>query len=336
MTNQRGGISLLTTIVISILLTLICVSMAGLMVGELRQAEDSDQSIRAYFAAEAGVEDALLTIQNAPGHNVAAQDTCSTTQVGSNPTLAYTCQLIKIDKNEVVGTRQREDPVQINPGTTAWNQLRISWHQQGRDSELPSSYSPPAPNFPTGSSWAYPAAMEITALSFPTSGITPASPTSASGIQTRVALVYPESGSISTAVLRGFPAAATNPYVGGYCDRSNVVPSQGYFCQVTMDVSPIPNVRIVRIRPRYTGANYKIEFLDSAGNSVPVRDQTATIDVTAKAGDVYRRVQANVALSANAAPGLDYVIYSDTDICKDFQIVSGTAQPGAGSPCGIP
>ena len=67
----------------------------------------------------------------------------------------------------------------------------------------------------------------------------------------------------------------------------------------------------------------------SAGNFiVPVSDGTATIDVTAKTGQTYRRVVSKLPLSGVAAGELNYVMYSDTNICKDFDVINNVAQAG--------
>jgi hypothetical protein len=66
-------------------------------------------------------------------------------------------------------------------------------------------------------------------------------------------------------------------------------------------------------------------FIDAAGNVVPVPDGTATIDVTAKAGQTYRRVISKLPLSRGAEAGLNYVIYSDTNVCKNFTVLDNVA-----------
>src|SRR5437899_362038 len=61
--NQRGAVALLTTIIIGILLIIIVTSMVYLMIGELRQATDTDQSARAYVLAQSRAEDIAFDIR---------------------------------------------------------------------------------------------------------------------------------------------------------------------------------------------------------------------------------------------------------------------------------
>jgi hypothetical protein len=74
----------------------------------------------------------------------------------------------------------------------------------------------------------------------------------------------------------------------------------------------------------YTGNN-------ANGSTVAVNDGTATIDVTAYAGATYRRVIAKLPSLKGAAGGLNYVMYSDTNICKDFNVINNV--PVAPYPC---
>jgi hypothetical protein len=83
---------------------------------------------------------------------------------------------------------------------------------------------------------------------------------------------------------------------------------------------------ILRLRSRYAGTDYRLTFmsgLNGNGTVVNVPDGTATIDITAKAGDVFRRVVYKVPYKNGAASGLDYVIFSDQDVCKNFGVING-------------
>jgi hypothetical protein len=88
---------------------------------------------------------------------------------------------------------------------------------------------------------------------------------------------------------------------------------------------------IFRLRSRYTASAYRVTFKtgsNGGGAVVTVPDGTATIDVTARAGQTYRRVISKLPLNPSASAGLNYVMYSDTDICKNFEVIDNVAQPG--------
>lgn len=80
---------------------------------------------------------------------------------------------------------------------------------------------------------------------------------------------------------------------------------------------------VLRLKSRYAGMHYSLQFYNGAAlKSVP--DQFATIDVTARSGDVFRRIIYKVRLASGAA-NVDYAIYSDTNICKNMSVSLGVA-----------
>jgi len=82
------------------------------------------------------------------------------------------------------------------------------------------------------------------------------------------------------------------------------------------------NARMVlRIRPRYNAASYRIRFYDSSGNEVFMPDGSATIDVTARSGNYLRRVIAKKQLVPKIYDGVfDNALFSGGDICKNMRI----------------
>lgn len=82
------------------------------------------------------------------------------------------------------------------------------------------------------------------------------------------------------------------------------------------------NTRMVlRIRPRYNAASYRIRFYDSSGNEVFMPDGSATIDVTARSGNYLRRVIAKKQLVPKVYDGVfDNALFSGGDICKNMRI----------------
>lgn len=78
----------------------------------------------------------------------------------------------------------------------------------------------------------------------------------------------------------------------------------------------------LRVRPRYNSASYRIRFY-AADRVTPVYmpDGNATIDVTARSGDYFRRVLAKKQLVPTVYDGVfDNAIFSGADICKNMRI----------------
>src|SRR5688572_22638524 len=95
-TDSRGVVALIVSIVVGLLLVLISVSATTIMAGELRQAEDFDNSIKAYFAAESGVEDAIAQVRRFaaanPGAAIPQKQSCA-------PYSAASADLVNGDNN---------------------------------------------------------------------------------------------------------------------------------------------------------------------------------------------------------------------------------------------
>jgi hypothetical protein len=343
--NEDGIIALMTSIIVSLLLSVISISAIGIMVSETRQAQDADQSVRAYYAAEAGLEDALLKIKTdlAAGVPINEQNDCSGTGVDFGDGTAYTCQLIEVLNNQLAAKLNTEEAAQIEPYDSSlgagvhYNRVVISWHQPGQGGDpgvVNNPYTPPS-SYTSRPNWTWPAVLEVSMLWFNPTSIVPAS-----SVNLHTLLLRPGTGVYGL----DYGNLLNETQIEGSCSVDNLTRTGGYNCQAILNLTPGPNSPgparnnnnfIFRIRPRYTGASYKVTFHNGNGPARRVKDQFAVVDVTARAGDVFRRVQAHVPVTAAAASGLDFVIFSDTDICKDFEVIGGLASgnppcPGAG------
>lgn len=78
---------------------------------------------------------------------------------------------------------------------------------------------------------------------------------------------------------------------------------------------------MLRIRPRYNAASYRIKFFAADGREVYMPDGNATIDVTARSGNYFRRVLAKKQLTPTIYDGVfDNALFSGGDICKNMRI----------------
>lgn len=81
---------------------------------------------------------------------------------------------------------------------------------------------------------------------------------------------------------------------------------------------------ILRIKPRYAAASYRMKFYkNNGGTLVPVYlpDGYATIDVTARSGNYFRRVVAKKQITPGTYDGIfDTAMFSGGDICKTMSV----------------
>ncbi len=345
--DQRGIVSMLTVLFFSILIMIIALGTLTTQNKELRQSTDADQSVRAYFAAEAGLEQALnyLKVNGAsarrPGCSGATNKPAApldSPDLGSGSSLEITCLKIGDNVLNESGTLDQEVAAQADlKGLTDVDYIDFSWHD-GPLSAYSSNplYSDPSkvnslPAVPTGS-WSLPALIEMTLYTYPTTSIKP------SDIQVRTILLRPSS---SCSLMSGSRCEAsfklTNKIQGVTCNGTTNLACSVHIIDVPTirdfpDRLGLGEVRhVVRFRPRYTSTTYAVGP-HSNGGSASLGAGGVKIDVTARAGgNIFRRL---VAVSeGNGSPlgmGLDYAIFTRQDICKDFTVDPNTGKLQAG------
>ncbi len=312
--NERGLVSLISTTIISLLLVIVTVAMIYVAVNVSQQATKSDLSSRAYYAAESGAEEEvhIITdyIQQHLNQPVAlVTSSCTNSAVGTSGQ-AYVCRTVSNQATVISDQAAADEANQYQiPSPTVPNPLAdiyLEWNLPLQDSAQTGGCSPC--NNLTASPWTAPAVMELTSIVYPSGAF------NSSVMHTYV--VAPGN--------TGLPGStATTDVIGGSCSGS-VSPQLPYNCSATIPISPAAGSNyIFRLIPRYKGTHFRLTFRDGVGagsSPIQVTDSKATIDVTAKAGDVLRRVSTKVKIRSGVLSGLDYSLYSDTDLCKTFQV----------------
>jgi Tfp pilus assembly protein PilV len=363
--NNDGFVSLLTAVMLSLLLLAITVSLIGLQTLTLRKAEDSEQSQRAYFGAESGVEDAIARINTKSVLEPSGQ-TCALPSVSQNETLGATpgalgwsCQSITFSGSPSDVLRQPDVSTTIDPSASAFTSIQLLWDQSAPTVAAANYYNPPLALTGGAANWGNRAMpLELTVIAYPRS---PA-PFTAKQIVTQTALVLPRLGgagiinytarntydATSSALLQAAQCNAAHPVNCGI-DANNpysancggaIVDISGntgtYHCSITLQALNPAFSYVFRLKSRYISENgsgngrFVMNFYSGLAK-VAVADSTATIDVTGKAGDVYRRVIYKLPKNL-ANGGLDYALYSEVGLCQNYTILNGTKQPVGACP----
>lgn len=325
--NDQGMIALLTTVFVSILMSVITVAMVKQMVSELRQAGDYEQSQRAYYAARAGVEDAVARVINSvitnslPNGVLPVQDDCQSNNYFKDLTgtvasyndvrVGWTCQRIYYGRAD--GTKGRLSKPDVATQVDAsgapypYDTMELSWDMASRPS-IPGAAS----LFPSAGGWSSstPPPLEITVVRYPTGAFNGGSTV----VGTANALFYPTSLSNRSINIASFSGA--NPVAASCANRSGA----DYNCKIILNGFDSRNYNyIFRVRSRYSGTDWRMIF-KNGGVAVAVPDGSATLDVTSKVGNAYRRLLYKLPYNRGASAGLDYVIYSDNGFAKNCQI----------------
>ncbi|HSX01672.1 MAG TPA: hypothetical protein VLF67_05525 [Candidatus Saccharimonas sp.] len=334
--SERGAVALLTTIIVGILLAIVATGLIALMVSELSQSNDSEQSIRAYYAAQSGVEDGITKVVAALG-TTGVDQLCGTPASQNtnldpaNPGLVgWTCQQITYSGSPQGSLPTADKAVQIDVGPVSFRSMILEWDitPPPVGGYPPNFFNAPLVNFPSqATGWPYAAPIEVNIVEYPIGSFSASTP---GAINLYTGLVVPRTAAVAP-VYDYTTLSGANPLASA-CNPA----AASYHCKVVIDrFNNGATSYLMRLRSRYVGSDYKLTFTTGNGGNgavVPVPDGTATIDITAKAGDAFRRVIYKVPIRNGAAGGLDYVIYADNDVCKGFTVINGAAQAGSGCP----
>lgn len=317
-----------------------------LMVSEQRQATDNDLSTRAYYAAQAGVDDALTILREGlADDNVITEtdlsgllDDCSAhgtdgiLSPATDADIEYTCRLISFDVSEVSGELNAGDIVTFDwGGATAADiaSIRLSWHIPNDDH---SPANPDTMRVFDGETWPgigtnrpqeewiadnVPALIRFQVIRYPNSGIIGSTRVGDDiNIYNDITFTYPDdspgggSGDIST-----------NSKTETGCDNA-LGNSTDYACEfeyTDLNDQDGEDNKLIRMQALNNRTSYLIEAFDSAGNEVEIPN-FASIDVTGRAGDVYRRVRVQVPLNDPAGIDINEALLIDEDICKKLEV----------------
>jgi hypothetical protein len=333
--KQQGFVSLFTCIMISLLLLVITVSLISLEALQLRKAEDAEQTLRAYYTAEAGVEDAVSKVLSKAIRPGVGDNVCNSFSTYDIPGAAgWTCQQVSFSGTPFGKLDTPDEAKTVDPGKTtpAYNSVILEWNQSPNVAAGQYNVNLAA-GLPSQAAYtaAYAAApVELAIVQYPDGGFAAGDPS----VKLQNAVIVPGGAVGQGGATVNYGALANHGPWRGDCSplpRVNPWGSSSYNCYAVITGLNPSSDYIFRIRSRYMASAFRMTFktgANGAGTVVDVPDGTATIDVTAKAGQTYRRVISKLPLNGSAAAALNYVIYSDTDVCKNFDVIDNVAQPG--------
>lgn len=336
--NQQGVVSFLAVIFISLLLTIITTGYIRISINEQRQASDFDQSSRAYFAAEAGVEEILRQIGELPSGDISSFTTGGCNQdkfsAGSgelfdgDDSLEVTCAIVEYDTESTIEST-------IRPGQTAeisllnadpsLRQVAIRWH-------IDENYTAPSfgsvYDFVDTSTWVangIPALMRASFISFP---LAPGDGRiNADDLYNQTVVLWPQSSgdshSLPTSSLDNDPPYTPNARAAR-CNH-NATEEDGFRCEVRITgINAASRGYVLNLKPyRFTGTlSFEVIGYDSAGAQVALNNKIIDLDVTARSGDIFRRVSYSFDGSGDSteesrnSAGYDYALFGENGVCK--------------------
>jgi len=331
--NERGMVSIMTTMVLMIVITLIVLGFAQISRRDQREAIDNQLSTQAFYAAETGVNDARNLIESAVKSGTALVDKTGCTSAGPggfyaslNPVIdaaqnvKYSCLLVDTAPSTLHYTDVAANPSLIIPATTASgapvSSVKLDWQSKVAGTPIsgcPTSLPAATGNgiFVPGSSWSCGYGVLRVDL-VPTSG---ALTTDGLRNATMTTFAVPFRVGGTSLIPYAASTANSNNAVGVACTNSG--------CSLTVN-GLSQNSYYLRISSMYRDVALQVCLQDSTGTCMPTQGAQVVIDSTGKAQDVLRRIQVSVpVLGASTNQLSDFAIQSTDSICKRFAVLNG-------------
>jgi type II secretory pathway pseudopilin PulG len=338
----KGVTSLLFVLAVGIVLVVMIAGIAALTVREQRQASNVDLSNRALLAAESGVKAAVAKINTNSAY----------TKIGCAPGTDFsniltsaeeiTCIEVKSNFNpNYEGFAQRDRAVQIfmgpafadsaiQPSTLNPNVspafIDFKWHSATLDKNITRNIegiTQPGFNYlgslyPEANNYNNAASIEMSFVYWPTNlNISSVSDS------VKVATIFFVPGQADA----GFSAVGGRTAVNNLCEGQTNFPGAGnYKCTTikesgkggfnvanALGINPNDYNFAIRIKPRYADTHFEFQAYNSSNQNIAIKSAKAQIDVTAKVGNLYRRVKAEKNITPMALESItDSVLYAGT------------------------
>lgn len=351
--NQKGAVALLTVVIFSIIITIVVTAYSRIAVVQQQESIKFDLSTRAYYAAEAGVQDAIRELRG-PGKlkDDGRPDECgedltdTVVEVDStSPDLAYTCQLIEVSPSDVVAktdiskavlfeVRPKNDP---KAGVNYY--IDVYWSKQQKDLSSPAELVPrndyPSKLFPKRADWLGSGGAKVHPLMRTVFiRVNETTPLTRNSFKQNTFFLNPTTSkdAVPTLDFGASPQNRNTAILNTECVDSNktLTDGDGYSCwrRIKIDYSEFIGKRVfIAFTSEYDTTDIKFGFKGDEGGTIgplELKNSQAVIDVTAKAGSVFRRVQQRVPLSNNYSESdfsADALVAGD-GICKHFIVTS--------------
>jgi len=310
---QKGFVSIIVASMIMVILALITIGFTRIMQREQRQVLDRQLSRQALYAAESGINDVYARV--VADHPIAPFDAnektdCNATGLdqqldGPGGDIVYTCALYdqspSVLEYEISSTNSEITKLESSTGN--FTQITISWSNatDGSTNNIDANVC----------SGKFPAALGSDFIPVLKVDLTNTSSYARSHLIDKTDYLY---------LAPCDNVSGTSNFTYNTTAKGTVVPvrcSSGSECSLTisgLDLDPgNPDSYLARIRPIYSTAKVSITGVD--GGPVDFIGAQISIDVTAKANDVVRRLRATVpvALSEDAP---EAVFHAFDGVCK--------------------
>ena len=335
--RQDGFVSIVVAALLMVILALITLGFARIMQREQRQAIDRHLSREALYAAESGINDVAAKVADPapdPVYDLRAKTTCDVNGLGAagngnlspDGAVAYTCALYDRTPSTLEYTTSGDSKI-TELATESGNNLDTLTFTWGNSDTDPNNNL--VSNLPT---------CGFNAQDLPPSrtNAPPVLKIDLTKIGARYVrddmirdteylyLLPCNGGSGATNIAFNPTATARGRVVQVRCTGSGLRP-----CSFTVDSMAAFNSSkyFLRLKPVYTGATITVVGTEQGGGPAAFNNAQVSIDMTAKAGDVIRRLRASLPI-ANVTDSLgipEAVLQGFDGICKQIEVLDSKA-----------
>ena len=352
MRNQRGAASLIIVTLTTVVIAVLTLAITKLMTGELRQANDSESAIKAYYLAEGSSEEAIASIKYAIANGVGLstfnqncdKDGVMNRFLGSPPYGALpdglSCRKIRSSTDFLADEEIKLGGVNhFDLSKNYFDRVELAWDKD----DIPTEESDREFSFSTDDNprpidlARVPAYLEVTRIVYSDSDAGAGTLIDPSTISVKSIILSPvrdTQGAWFPVDNSGACGTLGNPSINfdlcqgadGGSVKVDCSRNAGKRCAATL-TSFIPTVGatdpqrrvVMRIRPYFKNMVYDMGLYQGA-EKVTFQLDAINIDITAFVGGSYRRILDTFDVTAN--PGPIDALWGDEEVCKDFVIKS--------------
>lgn len=335
--QDHGFVSIVVASLLMVILALITLGFARIMQREQRQSIDRHLSREALYAAESGINDVAVKIADPapdPVYDKSAKNDCDVTGLGPtgngnlspDGAVAYTCALYDRTPSSLEYTSSGESKI-TELATESGNFLDSLTFEWGNSDTDPNNNL----------------VSNLPACGFNAQDL-PASRTNAPPVlkidltkigaryvrddlirDTEYYYLLPCSGGSSPTNTAFSPNAAQRGRVIQVpCNGTGLRP-----CSFTIDsmAAYSSGKYFLRLKPVYTGATLTVDGTEQGGGPAAFSNAQVSIDMTAKAGDVVRRLRASLPIATITDElGIpEAVLHGFDGICKQIEVIDSKA-----------
>ena len=320
---EHGMVSILVTMIMMVVISLIIIGISQVTRSNQREQLNQQLSSQAYYAAESGLNQAVKYFQANPASALNTTSSCSQFITGNlggvmgtynvldaTTNVSYTCLMVNSTPYNLQKAPLTEDSNTVwRVRDAAGNPLKVlefKWAPNSKSRFTGATNTCAPANLPSYGNWN--CAFGILRVDLVATNGTVPNSTLENPAKTLYFVPFYSSG-----VMSASSNAAQGQVVNVHCTAS--------LCDLPLTVSGTANEYFVRLSMVYQSADsVQLWATETTGFAAKFAGGQAVIDVTGKAQDELRRVQARIPLTISSNPVPNFALQTTDTLCKALAV----------------